>query len=93
MQRVHESQLRLPSNAQYLISACSTRPDFYYNGVNTAVYIDGPIHDEPDQKAEDEEITQRLISAGYLVIRFHHAADWNAIFDQYSDVFGQRKGV
>jgi hypothetical protein len=28
-----------------------------------------------------------------LVIRFHHAADWNAIFDQYADVFGQRKGV
>ena len=93
LQRVHESQLRLPSNAQYLISACSTRPDFYYNEVNTAVYIDGPIHDEPDQKAEDEQITQRLIGAGYLVIRFHHAADWNTIFDQYADVFGQRKGV
>ncbi|MFV1968860.1 MAG: helicase-related protein, partial [Pirellulaceae bacterium] len=93
LKQVHESQLRLPNDGQYLISACSTRPDFYYKGVNTAVYIDGPIHDEPDQKAEDEEITQRLIGAGYLVIRFHHAADWNAIFDQYADVFGQRKGV
>jgi len=93
LQRVHQSQLRLPSHAQHLISACSTRPDFYYNGVNTAVYIDGPIHDETDQKVEDEQITARLIAAGYLVIRFNHAADWNAIFDQYADVFGQRKGV
>lgn len=93
LQRVHQSQLRLPSHGQHLISACSTRPDFYYNGVNTAIFIDGPIHDETDQKAADEEITARLIAAGYLVIRFHHAADWNSIFDQYADVFGQRKGV
>ena len=69
------------------------QPDFYYSDANTAVYIDGPPHDEPSQKADDEDIKQRLISAGYLVIRFHHAADWNAIFDQYADVFGQRKGV
>lgn len=90
---VHELQLRLPSHPQYLISACSTRPDFFYSDANTAVYIDGPLHDEPDQKTEDERITNSLISAGYLVIRFHHAADWNAIFDQYADVFGQRKGA
>ncbi|QDU56729.1 DEAD/DEAH box helicase [Aeoliella mucimassa] len=93
LQQVHQSQLRLPTHAQHLISSCSTRPDFYYNGVNTVVYIDGPVHDEPDQKAEDEAITDRLMDAGYLVIRFHHAADWNAIFDQYADVFGQRRGV
>ena len=93
LKRVHETQLRLPSNAQYLISACSTRPDFFYSDANTAVYIDGPVHDEPDQKAKDEEITNRLIGVGFLVIRFHHAADWNEILDQYGDVFGQRKGV
>lgn len=93
LQRVHETQLRLPSAAQFLISVCSTRPDFFYSDANTAVYIDGPHHDEPAQKAEDDAITQQLINAGYLVIRFHHAANWNAIFDQYADVFGQRKGV
>jgi ATP-dependent helicase YprA (DUF1998 family)/very-short-patch-repair endonuclease len=93
LQRANKSQLRLPSHAQYLISKCTTRPDFYYSEVKTAIYIDGPIHDEADQKAKDEEITQRLVDAGHLVIRFHHAADWNAIFDQYADVFGQRKGI
>lgn len=93
LRRVHESQLRLPSHSQYLISACSTRPDFFYNDANTAVFIDGPHHDEPDQKVEDERITASLINAGYLVIRFHHAADWNSVFDQYADVFGQRKGI
>lgn len=93
LQQIYDSQLRLPSDAQYLISSCSTRPDFFYADANTAVFIDGPPHDQSDQKAEDEEITNNLINAGYLVIRFHHAADWNGIFDQYADVFGQRKGV
>jgi very-short-patch-repair endonuclease len=93
LKQVHESQMRLPTNAQYLISSCSTRTDFFYNEANTVVYIDGPHHDEPAAKAADERITNNLINAGYLVIRFHHAADWNAIFDEYSDVFGQRKGI
>lgn len=93
LKQVHESQLRLPNHAQYLISACSTRPDFFYSDANTAVFIDGPHHDAPDQIAADADITNRLIGAGYLVIRFHHAANWNSIFDQYADVFGQRKGV
>ena len=69
------------------------RPDFYYNGVNTAIYIDGPIHDEPDQKTKDKEITGDLSVLAISLFRFHHAADWNAIFDQYADVFGQRKGI
>jgi very-short-patch-repair endonuclease len=93
LKRAHEAQLRLPSHAQFLISACSTRPDFFYHDANTAIFVDGPHHDEPKQKADDERITASLIEAGYLVIRFHHAADWNAIFDQYADVFGQRKGL
>ena len=93
LKQVHTSQLRLPSHAQYLISSCSTRPDFFYTDANTTVFIDGPHHDEPKQKTEDEAITDRLMSAGYLVIRFHHGADWNAVFDEYADVFGQRKGV
>lgn len=93
LKQVHESQLRLPTKGQYLVTACSTRPDYFYCDANTVVFIDGPHHDEPDQKAEDGEITNRLIASGYLVIRFHHAANWNAIFDEYVDIFGQRKGA
>lgn len=80
--------LRPPSDAQYLIASCSTRPDFYYQEYNAAIYIDGPPHDKPDQIREDEEISQRLINAGYVVIRFHHRDDWNAIFRRHPDIFG-----
>ena len=36
----------------------------------------------------DDGTTQALIDRGYIVIRFHHAEDWEAIFRRRSDVFG-----
>lgn len=81
--------LRPPSDAQYLIESCSTRPDFFYQEHNAAVYIDGPPHDEPDQIREDEEITRRLKETGYIVIRFHHKAEWSEIFKRHPDIFGE----
>ena len=57
------------------------------------MYIDGPVHDEPAEQVTDASVTQRLKDAGYLVLRFHHAADWNEIFDHYQDLFGTREGV
>ncbi len=80
--------LRPPSDGQYLIEACSTRPDFYYREHNAAIYVDGPPHDEPDQIRQDEAITQRLKEVGYVVIRFHHKSDWNEIFRRHPDIFG-----
>jgi hypothetical protein len=77
-----------PSDAQYLIEACATKPDFYYREHNTAIYIDGPVHDTPDQIREDEAITMRLLEMGYIVIRFHHKDDWRAIFHRHPDIFG-----
>lgn len=85
---VDDSMLRPPSDAQYLIEACSTKPDFFYREHNAAIYIDGPPHDEPDQIRADETITKRLMEAGYIVIRFHHKAAWNEIFSRHPDVFG-----
>jgi ATP-dependent helicase YprA (DUF1998 family)/very-short-patch-repair endonuclease len=90
LRQVNDSNLRLPTQAQHLITSCATRPDFYYQDAMTAVFVDGPPHDAPDEQAADVEITERLTAAGYLVIRFHHQADWNAILDQYPDIFGRR---
>ena len=80
--------LRPPSDAQFLIESCSTQPDFFYREHNAAIYVDGPPHDEPEQIRDDEAITQRLMETGYIVIRFHHKADWKEILRQHPDVFG-----
>lgn len=50
--------------------------------------MDGPPHDEPDQIREDEAIAQRLLEVGYIVVRFHHRADWTETLRQHPDIFG-----
>jgi very-short-patch-repair endonuclease len=80
--------LHPPSDAQFLIESCSTRPDFYYREHNATIYIDGPPHDEPDQIRKDEEIKRRLLEMGYAVIRFHHRDNWEEIFRNHPDIFG-----
>ena len=80
--------LRLPDEAQYQVPGQYTQPDFYYRESNAAIYVDGPPHDQPDQMKEDQAITQRLMEAGYIVIRFHHKEDWPAILRKHPDIFG-----
>ena len=33
-------------------------------------------------------LTQSLLETGYIVIRFHHKADWHEIFRRHPDIFG-----
>jgi very-short-patch-repair endonuclease len=80
--------LRLPSDAQYKIPGYFTQPDFFYSEFNAAIYVDGPPHDQADQIREDDATTKALMNMGYIVIRFHHMADWLTIFRKHPDIFG-----
>ena len=82
--------LPLPANAQKLIDAAKTRPDFLYAEPPVAVFIDGPEHDKAQQRDLDEEQTEMLEDLGYRVIRFSHRDDWDEIIKRHADVF--RKG-
>ena len=86
-----ELALRPPSDGQYLIESCSTRPDFFYREYHAAIYVDGPPHDEPHQIKADEEITRTLMERGCIVIRFHHKSDWKEIFCHHPDIFGEEQ--
>jgi ATP-dependent helicase YprA (DUF1998 family)/very-short-patch-repair endonuclease len=85
---VDDLMLRPPSDAQYLIPGYFTKPDFFYREHNAAIYIDGPPHDEAETIREDDGTTKALMEMGYIVIRFHHRADWNQIFRRHPDIFG-----
>jgi len=80
--------LALPSHAQQLVESCGVKPDFAYSARRVVIFIDGPPHDSAKQKEEDEENDDKLLDAGFDPIRFHHAADWEAILTQRADVFG-----
>ena len=88
LDRVDELGVRLPSHAQYDLPGYFTQPDFFYDDANAVIYVDGPPHDKPEQLRDDDGTTQALIERGYIVIRFHHADDWDDIFRRHSDVFG-----
>jgi hypothetical protein len=83
-------ELRLPDDAQVPLPQLAARPDFVYRlpGAEVAVFIDGPHHQAPVQQERDEAAEDRLIDAGWLVVRFGHTDHWQAIIARYPNVFG-----
>ncbi len=90
---IDELNLNLPTKAQVLIEACSTRPDFVYenNNCRAAIYIDGPHHDYPDRQERDKQQTECLEDLGYLVIRFIHHESWMEVIENSPSIFGRGK--
>jgi ATP-dependent helicase YprA (DUF1998 family) len=80
--------LRLPDDAQSLVEVCGCRPDFVYRDIQVAVFIDGPAHEDADQRARDVEIDECLADHGVDVLRLRHDADWLAEIRRRQDVFG-----
>ena len=80
----------LPSHAQWLLAACHTRPDFFYEQEHAAIYIDGPHHLYPERQQRDQAQTDCMENAGYSVIRFGLLEDWEKIVKRYPNLFGSK---
>lgn len=78
---IDKKGLRLPTEAQKLITECGTRPDFFYSGEGkrVAVYIDGPAHQFPERQERDRRQEECLEDMGIRVVRFGHMDDWEKI--------------
>lgn len=87
---IYNNGYNLPTHAQELIESCHTQPDYLYKDKYVAVFIDGPVHDSPDQQAKDRKITDGLEDAGWHVIRFKYSEDWKAIISSNANVFGDK---
>lgn len=89
--------LRLPDDAQKIVDGYYVRPDFAYHtdGMDIAIFIDGPVHDTAHQQEKDEQARMKLEDeAGWLVLRFHHddaEANWLNTFTEHSSIFGEAK--
>lgn len=80
----------LPTSAQQLIEECHTRSDYMY-GPYIVIFIDGPVHDSPNQQAKDKEIMQRFLDIGrHHVIRFRYDDNWQELVDANANVFGTK---
>ena len=73
--------------AQQYLKALQTRPDFVYQDAQALIYIDGPHHEQPGQRAFDEQLTRELSDYGYTVIRFtRDTSCWPDIVRRYPDI-------
>jgi superfamily II DNA or RNA helicase/uncharacterized CHY-type Zn-finger protein len=70
LRKMFDSGVPLPDEAQRIIYDGDRRvakPDFFYRGRNTAVFVDGPPHDRDYVKKDDEEKRTELRRLGYRV--------------------------
>jgi ATP-dependent helicase YprA (DUF1998 family)/very-short-patch-repair endonuclease len=88
LQLLADQQRRIPSDSQQLIDDAHCRPDFLYESEFAAVFVDGPHHDDPDQRRQDQEADSRLGDLGWTVIRLRYDDDWSSALDRYAWVFG-----
>lgn len=81
---------RMPNESQVYVPEANARPDFVYRlpGVSVAVFVDGPVHKDARIAERDAQAEQRLIDAGWDVVRFPHDADWAAIAAAMPSYFG-----
>ncbi|MGD9525489.1 MAG: helicase-related protein, partial [Pseudonocardia sp.] len=82
--------LRLPDEAQTYIENANARPDFVYRLPNAtvAVFVDGPVHAYSAVTERDVAAEERLLDAGWDVVRFPHDVDWSAIAASCQQYFG-----
>lgn len=90
LRALEQQGYRLPTHAQRLVEACGTRPDFYYEDSQVAIYVDGHFHDYPERGRRDDAKTECLEDHGYIVLRFGHEEDWAAKFAGYPNIFGRK---
>ncbi len=85
-----EGDYRLPDEAQATLSDVRVKPDFVFRSHNgaVAIFVDGPIHDEAAPAERDQAAEERLLDAGWSVVRFGYQADWGQVIRQRPDVFG-----
>ena len=88
LDRLHSTGRRLPDFAQYTVPDVMTVPDFFYEP-NVCVYCDGSVHDEPQQRANDEAIRRELKARGYRVIVIRYDRDMEAQLQGHMDIFGE----
>ena len=79
---------QMPDRDHVFFPNARTEPDFLYDDACTAVYVDGPHHDNPDRAARDGDQEKAMLNEGYRSLRFGYRDDWEQIIGDNQDVFG-----
>ncbi len=77
--------LRLPDDAQHEIPEPRCVPDFLYEP-NVCVFCDGPVHDQPDQRRQDEALRAELSGRGFRVVVIRYDRDLESQIEEHADL-------
>jgi hypothetical protein len=90
LDHLYERKLRLPDFAQYTpVPDVFVQPDFYYQRGTVpgiCIFIDGPYHDAPARREEDQQGREAFEDRGHRVIEI---SAYNSLAEQigrHSDV-------
>lgn len=83
--------LRLPSDAQVLLADAKVKVDFFYADRRVAIFVDGPHHDQPNQRKLDRAQEDALDDLGIQFLRFRHDDDWDVVFGRHTGLFGEAR--
>lgn len=78
---------RLPDDAQYGIEDPRCVADFFYQP-NICVFCDGSVHDQPDQRRQDETLRAELRARGYQVVVIRYDRDLREQIAAYPNILG-----
>jgi very-short-patch-repair endonuclease len=91
LDHLYQTRRELPDEAQKALAEVYAIPDFYYDSQHACIFCDGSVHDDPAQKAKDEEIRQRLRNHGYRVVVIRYDKDLEEQTAAYPELFGPGK--
>lgn len=88
LDRLFETKRRLPDEAQKQLTDYYAQPDFFFDP-NICVFCDGSVHDQPQQRAEDERVRRELKEKGYRVVVIRYDRDLDEEITAHTDIFGE----
>jgi very-short-patch-repair endonuclease len=91
LDHLYERKLRLPDFAQRTpVADIFVQPDFYYQRGTVpgiCIFIDGPYHDAPARREEDQRGREALEDRGHRVIAINADQELSEQISRYPDVF------
>ena len=87
---LYQNKLKLPDEAQPIISNMYVRPDFLYKP-NICIFCDGTPHDENQVKEGDTEKRAALKNAGYQVLTWYYKDSLEEFVAKRPDIFKKVK--
>lgn len=91
LDHLYRKGLRLPDYAQKTLPNYFARPDFYYEDGYVCVFCDGSVHDEPEQKKEDNRIRNDLRNLGYRIVVIRYDRSITDQVQEHKDIFRKVK--